>query len=194
MSVLSISENVQLVNITSVQVIGASPPHSPKKRSTNLVNPLVSTVNKNIKNVTIKVDVGFPKDVNAEGVEDRNFNIIELTDFYDMFTAYNAVNVKGLYQNIKGKGYRWMFFSDEYETYEKDEIEDLAMEPVFKEKWYLGKFMTVYTLDENLKYGKYILPATKQEYEEDKLIYQRLYQIMKKNNSIIGKYVKNKKI
>lgn len=190
--VLNTVNNITIVNVSPHQ----SPLPSPKKKC---INPIMATVsnitkNKNVKNVTLKVDIEFPKDVNIDHIEDRSFNIMELSDFYDLIFAYNTVNKRGLYQNIKDKKYRWIFFSDEYETYDKEESKDLHMESVFEQKWYVNKFMTVYTLDDNLKYGKYILPATKQEYDEDKELYQKLYQIMRKNDSIIGKNIKTKKM
>lgn len=192
------------MNIPSFNVINTidkmtppqSPPPSPtKKQSFNPSTSPVSTQTKIFKKtVTIKVDIEFPPEVNTDGLYDRNFNIMELSDFYDLIFAYNVIRMKCMYQNIKDKNYRWLFFSDEYETYERDESQDLVLENVFHEKWYKGKIMTVYYLDNDFKYGKYELPANKQEYEENTVIYKQLYIMMRKNNNYIGKYIKNKKV
>ena len=201
LKVINTMNNINIVNVlndstipNSTQISNQSPPPSPSKRSFRPSNPPFSKSAKNTKQVTIKVNLEVPPEVNTDGLVDCCFDIMQLSDLYDLMFAYNIVNAKGLYQNIKDKNYRWIFFSDEYEIYEREESGDLMLDPVFNQKWYRGKYMTVFTLDNNLKYGKYILPATKQEYSEDKEIYARLYQIMRKNDSTIGKYVKNKKM
>lgn len=193
-NVINNINNISILNLVTVTPSQSPSPSPTKKQVFKPSNPPVSTKKTtNNKAVTIKVGLEFPQDVNIEGLSDINFDIMQLTDFYDLMFAYNIVNSKGLYQGIKDKNYRWVFFSDEYEVYDKEESKELIIEPVFNEKWYRGKFMTVYLLGNDFKYGKYILPTTKQEYDEDRVLYQGLYQMMRKNNSLIGKVIKNKK-
>lgn len=142
------------------------------------------------KTLSIKASIEFPPDVDLNEVSDKEYNIIELSDFQELMFEYAKVNRKGTYLPLKDKNFRWIFFSDIYEPYENKEKSNLVLTDVFGEKWYRNKFMTVIFLDRDLKYGKYTIPATHQEYNEDKRIYDTLYKVLKTNNNIIGKYIK----
>ena len=143
------------------------------------------------KILTLKVNIDFPHDVNLSGLPDKEYNVVELSDFQNLLFEYTRVLRTGMDCPLKDADFRWIFFSDMYDPYnEKDE--DLKMDPVFNEKWYCGKFMTIIFLDNDLKYGKYVIPATTQEYSESKCIYDKLYRVLRKNRNIVGKYVKNK--
>lgn len=155
------------------------------------------------KEITIKVQLEFPSDVNLEGAEDKVYNILELSDYLELMVNYGALQRKGLYKSFKDKNFRWVFFSDTYDTYGEEDIENLVLcvnqakdappqktDSVFLERWYQRKFMTVFTLDNNLKYRSYTIPATYQEYFEDKAAFDILYRILKRNNDVVGKYLK----
>lgn len=147
-----------------------------------------------MKMTTLKVSVEFPTEVNISGIEEKEFNINDWCSYQELVFAYKVISKKDLYCNIKDKNYKWLFFSDTYETYSNNEAEDLVLNDNFREKWYKNKFMTVYFIDNNFKCGAYVIPATSQEYKEDKAIYDDLYRVLKRNNNVIGKYIKNEKM
>jgi len=143
--------------------------------------------------LNINVQICFPPEVDLIGLEGKTYNIVELSDYQDLLFEYAKVNKKGMYNPLKDPNFRWIFFSDVYEIYDKHEIPNLKLEEVYHEKWYSRKFMTVIFLDRDLKYGQYVVPCTHQEYSEDQVIYDKLYAVLRKNNNIIGKYIKTDK-
>lgn len=145
------------------------------------------------KTLSLKVSIEFPADVDLTGLPDKEYNILELSDFQDLHHEYAKVNQLGRYYGLKGTTFRWIFFSDIYESYSRKDRQDLILTDVFNEKWYRDKFMTVIFLDRDLRYGKYVIPATQLEYNEDKCIYDRLYSALKINHDYVGKYIKREK-
>lgn len=146
-----------------------------------------------MKSVRINVRLDFPPEVDLSGLEEKEYGINHLHDFHEIFSHYCKINRRNGYFPLKEEGYRWMFFLDTYETYSPKETEDLHMDPVFLQKWYRCKYMTVVFIDNNFEVFTRTLPATQQEYEEEKQLFDKLYKIFRENQDFIGRYVKRNK-
>ena len=142
--------------------------------------------------ININVKIEFPPDVDLSGISQKEYGINHLHDFQEILFDYRRVSMRGGYYPLdeKSRGYRWMFFLDTYEVY-KDNVKDgLEITPVFNQKWYKNKYMTVVFLNKNFEFFKRIVPASKQEYQEEKELFDDLYKIFKENQYNIGNYIK----
>lgn len=146
---------------------------------------------KSILNFTIQVE--FPPEVNVSDFENKIYSIWDLSDYQELMADYYRIFRRGGYFSIKDEEFRWVFFLDTYETYSKEEAKTLELAPVFYQKWYKEKYLTVVFLDKNFKHHKTVIPATSLEYSEEPKLYSKLYQILSDNDDIIGKYIKRKK-
>ena len=145
------------------------------------------------KKLNLSVEVEFPSDVNLEDVNTYGYGLNHVNDFCDILFEYKKLNTRNGYLPIKEEGYRWMFFSDTYEEYSSKDEKMLKMDPVFNQKWYKNKYMTIYFIDQNFKVFRRVLPASKREYEEESCLFDKLYKIFRENQDFIGKYIKRNK-
>jgi len=148
-----------------------------------------------MKSINISVKIDFPPEVDLDNLEDKEYNINDLSDFQELLFEYKRTKMRGGYLSLNGKDeqFRWVFFLDTYEAYSDADTNDLMIDPVFKQKWYKNKYMTAMVLDENLNYHRRVVPASKDEYVEEKELFDKLYTIFKNNQDFIGKYIKRKK-
>jgi hypothetical protein len=142
--------------------------------------------------ISIKLRLDFPSEVDLAGIEHKEYGVNHLHDFQEIFTDYNRVSRRNGYYPLdeKARGYRWMFFLDTYELYKDKDKELLELNSVFGQKWYKGKYMTIVFLDKNFEFHKRVIPATKQEYQEEKKLFDELYCIFKENQHKIGGFIK----
>lgn len=143
--------------------------------------------------VNFKMQVEFPPEVDLREFPEHPFSIWDLNDYLELFADYNRINMRNTYFPIKNTEFRWVFFLDSYEKYDHNESKDLQLAPVFSQKWYRGKFMTIVFLDKKFKFHKYVIPATKQDYSENKGLFDKLYQILSHNDDYVGKYITRSK-
>ena len=142
------------------------------------------------KSYAFSMRVDFPLEVDLENIPKKEFSVWDLDDYQDMMFSYCFVNQRKNYYPIKNTGYRWLFFMDTYDVYDVAESKDLELTSVFKQKWYKNKYMTVIFLDKDMKYHKRVIPASKQEYLEEKEVFDKLYKILDKYDNYIGNYIK----
>lgn len=144
-----------------------------------------------IKTVNINVKLEFPPEVNLEGIVNQEYGIMHMHDFYEIIFTYCKLKSRSGYHHIKDDKYRWMFFLDTYEKYSPEESKELHMNYVFQQKWYKGKHMTVMFINKDFEVFTRVLPASEQEYIEEKSLFDDLYRVFKENQDFIGKYLKH---
>ena len=143
--------------------------------------------------INIKVRLDFPSEVDLSGVDNKEYGINHLHDFNELLFDYSRIKLRNGYFPLKEEGFRWIFFLDTYDTYTSGDAEDLFLNEVFHQKWYKGKYMTVVFLDENFEFFKRVLPATKKEFIEEPILFNKLYKVLKDNQDSIGSYIKRLK-
>jgi len=143
------------------------------------------------KVLSLSLQIEFPQDVDLTSIPNRIFNIWDMSDYQECFADYTRVYMRNGYFPIKCDKFRWLFFLDSYQTYDKEEAKDLVLTDVFRQKWYKFKFMTIVFLDKDLKFHKRTIPASQLEYEEEKALFDELYKILDYNDDHVGKYIKH---
>jgi len=145
-----------------------------------------------MEEVRITVKVSLPEGFDHTGIDTYDLSLSDICSYADIYSEYSIILKKNKYFPIKDPEFRWLFFSDITEPYDKGDIdnEELILTPVFNQKWYKNKYMRVLYIDKNFAAGSRIIPTSKQEYNEDKKLYSALYRILNKNESHIGKYLK----
>src|SRR5438552_18337882 len=113
--------------------------------------------------VTISVKIDFPQEVDLRGVESKEYNIWDLSDFHECMFDYNRIKMRNGYLTLSDRDFRWIFFLDTYEEYKFDDREDLVLNSVFSQAWYKNKYMTIILLDKNFKFHKRVIPASKED-------------------------------
>jgi len=145
------------------------------------------------KSVNINLRLDFPPEVDLRGIESKEFNITDLSDYSECLFDYSRVVMRNGYYPLKFENFRWVFFLDTYEMYDRSESSDLVINSIFSQKWYKNKYMTIIVLDNNFKFHRRIIPATKSDYNEEKELFDKIYKIFETNQNFIGKYIKRAK-
>jgi len=145
------------------------------------------------KSIKINVKLDFPDEVDLTDLEHKEYGINHLQDFNELLFDYSRTKMRNGYLPLKEEGFRWMFFLDTYEVYTPEEAKNLELNEVFLQKWYKGKYMTILFLNEDFEFFKRILPASKKEFEEEPILFRRLYKILKDNQDKVGGYIKRLK-